>query len=260
MSVNKVKNFINDIKVYNKIKVKDIKKKKIGIINDIPIYGNIKIKDIKKKKFGVINDIPIIAKIKVKDFKKLTKEDFKLSNILQVKYVYIFFLVILFFIYGLILSELIDFIFPIHDVTKEDKYIVVEIVGEIGIVYIVYYLLKNYINVFIDLLFNKLRESRPFFLSDLLLIAFSYGIYKKLTKYNDKSEYLKKKYTDILYGIRDMIFHKTKIYYKKNIHSRIFGYKLDSEEESSEEEYNKQKYNEQEYEQEYKQEYKQEYE
>lgn len=231
MSDNKKYNFINNIKVYDNIKIKNIKQKKGSIINNIPIYGKIRIKDIKKKKFGIVNNIPIIADIKVKNFKKIKREDFRLANILQVKYVYIFFLVILFFIYGLILSELIDFMFPFHDEDKEDKYIIIEIAGEIGIVYIIYYLLKNYINIFIDLLFNKINEKRPFFLQELLLIAFSYGIYKKLTKYNDKTEYLKKKYMDVLIKIRDTIFHKTKLYYKKNIHSRFFKSENDSESE-----------------------------
>jgi hypothetical protein len=223
--------FIDEIEILKNIKIKDIKKKRMKIINDIPIYGGIKIKDIKRKKMSIINDIPLLADIKIKHLKKLKSDDFRLANILQVKYVYIFFLVLLFFIYGLILSELIDFFFPHHDETKEDHYIILEIAGEIGVVYIIYFLLKRYINYFIDILFNKLHASRPFYLSELLLVSFSYGIYRKLTKYNDKSEYLKNKYINILDNIKNTVFHKTKIYYKKNIHSKIFPENNSSSEE-----------------------------
>ena len=223
--------FIDDLEILKNIKIKDIKKKRMKIINDIPVYGDIRVKDIRRKKMSIINDIPLLADIKIKHLKKLKSDDFRLANILQVKYVYIFFLVLLFFIYGLILSEIIDFFFPYHDETKEDKFIVLEIAGEIGVVYIIYFLLKRYINYFIDILFNKLHASRPFYLSELLLISFSYGIYRKLTKYNDKTDYLKKKYMDILDNIKNTVFHKTKMYYKKNIHAKIFGENHSSEEE-----------------------------
>jgi hypothetical protein len=187
------------------------------IIDNIPFYGKIRLKDVKRKKFGIIDDIPLIANIKVKHIRQIKREDLHLANIFQIKYIYIFFLVLVFFIYGLILSEVIDFIFPDHDDTKDDHYIIAEIIGEVGIVYIIYYLLKNHINIFIDILFNKLHEKRPFFLSELLLVSFSYGIYKKLTKYNDKTSYIKKKYIDYLINIRDSIFDKIKKYYYENI-------------------------------------------
>ena len=34
---------------------------------------------------------------------------------INIKYIYLFFLILIFFIYGLTLSEIIDYIFPDHD-------------------------------------------------------------------------------------------------------------------------------------------------
>jgi hypothetical protein len=126
---------------------------------------------------------------------------------------------ILFFIYGLILSELIDFMFPFHDEDKEDKYIIIEIAGEIGVVYIIYFTFNKYIGKFINNMFKNLLIQEPYYLNQLLLIAFSTGIYKHLQKSTDKTRYFKQKF------ITTDIIDKYSFYPLKNILYYIFEHK-----------------------------------
>ena len=113
---------------------------------------------------------------------------------INIKYIYLFFLIIIFFLYGLILSEIIDYIFPECDETLEDYRIAIEILGELGIAYIIYFCLKNYSEFFIKILYKKISEKPPFYLNQLLLIAFSTGIFKHLQKSTLKIKYFREKY------------------------------------------------------------------
>ena len=116
---------------------------------------------------------------------------------INIKYVYLFFLTIIYFIYGLILSEIIDYIFPDCDETIEDYRIAIEIIGELGIAYIIYFSLQRYSEVFINLLYKRIGEKPPSFLNQLLLIAFSTGIFKHLQKSSLKIKYFREKYIKI---------------------------------------------------------------
>jgi hypothetical protein len=109
----------------------------------------------------------------------------------NILYIYIFFIVIIFFIYGLTISEIIDYIFPIQDDLKNNYYIALEIIGEIGVAYLIYFCFKNYIDNIINSLFIKISKKTPFYLNDLLLIAFSLGIFKHLEKSSNKLNYMK---------------------------------------------------------------------
>lgn len=112
-------------------------------------------------------------------------------------YLYLFFLVIIFFIYGLTLSEIIDYIFPDHNENIHDYRTGIEIIGEIGIAYIIYFSLKHYLEGLISGLFNKISKKPPFYLDQLLLIAFSIGIFKHLQKSTNKVTYFKKKFINM---------------------------------------------------------------
>ena len=111
----------------------------------------------------------------------------------NIKYIYLFFLILIFFIYGLTLSEIIDYIFPDHDELKNDYRTAIEMIGEIGVTYLIYFSLKKYIEPFINILFNKISKPIPKYLDSLLLMSFSFGIYKHLQKSNNKMLYLRKK-------------------------------------------------------------------
>jgi hypothetical protein len=125
---------------------------------------------------------------------------------INIKYIYLFFLIIIFFLYGLILSEIIDYIFPEYDKKLDDYKIVIEIIGEIGIAYIIYFCLQRYSEIFIKLSYKRISETSPLYLNQLLLIAFSTGIFKHLQKSTFKIKYFKEKYINFDFN-----------YYKKGI-------------------------------------------
>ena len=119
-----------------------------------------------------------------------------IDKIIQVKYIYLILLIIIFFIFGLILSEIIDYIFPEFDDKNHDHRIVIEIIGEIGIAYLIYYSLSKYIEYFIKILYGSISNKPPYYLNQILLIAFSSGIYKHLNKSTNKIEHIKNKYVN----------------------------------------------------------------
>ena len=112
---------------------------------------------------------------------------------INIKYIYIIFLIMIFFIYGLTLSEIIDFIFPIYNKSKYDYHTAIEMIAEIGIAYIIYFSLKYYLDTLISKLFNKISNKIPSYLNQILLLAFSFGIFKHLGKSNDKMKHFQKK-------------------------------------------------------------------
>jgi hypothetical protein len=115
---------------------------------------------------------------------------------INIKYIYLFFLIIIFFLYGLILSEIIDYIFPDCDENINDYRIAIEIIGELGIAYIIFFSLKKYSEFLIKLLYKKISEKPPYYLNQLLLIAFSTGIFKHLQKSSLKIKYFKEKFVE----------------------------------------------------------------
>lgn len=110
---------------------------------------------------------------------------------IDIKYYYLFFLVIIYFLYGLILSEIIDYIFPDYDCNVDNYRILIEIFGEIGVAYLIYYILKNISEDYINILFRKVLIKKPYYLNQLLFFAFSSGIYKHLQKSTHKINYIK---------------------------------------------------------------------
>jgi len=112
---------------------------------------------------------------------------------IDIEYIFIFFLTIIFFLYGIILSEIIDYVFPDHDEKLPDYRIILEMIGEIGVAYIIYYSLRHYSERIILMLFNKLSKKPPLYTNQILLIAFSTGIFKYLEKSGNKMTYMRKK-------------------------------------------------------------------
>lgn len=117
-----------------------------------------------------------------------------MRNTIDIKYIFIFFLLIIFFLYGLILSEIIDYIFPDHDILLSDYRIALETIGEIGVAYIIYYSLQYYSEKIIFTLFKIINRKIPAYLNQILLIAFSTGIFKHLYKSSQKVSYFRQKY------------------------------------------------------------------
>lgn len=118
------------------------------------------------------------------------------SNIytIDIKYFCIIFLFFIYYTYGLVLSDIVDYIFPDHDKSIPNWRMALEIVGEISVVYLIYFTLKKYSEFIITAIFNSISRKTPHYLNQLLLIAFSFGIFKYLKKSNDKMVYLKEKF------------------------------------------------------------------
>ena len=116
---------------------------------------------------------------------------------IDIKYIFIFFLIIIFFLYGLTLSEIIDYIFPDHDNSLPEYRIALETIGEIGFAYIIYYSLQYYSQNIIKLMFQSIHRNVPNFLNQVLLISFSTGIFKHLQKSSSKVSYFRYKYINL---------------------------------------------------------------
>ena len=111
-------------------------------------------------------------------------------------YIFLIFLALIFFIYGLLLSEIIDYIFPLYDELTNDYRLALELIGEIAVAYLIYFSFKYYIDRIITVLFQKISKSQPSFLNQLLLISFSLGIFRHLQKTKLKILYFRKKFAN----------------------------------------------------------------
>lgn len=119
-----------------------------------------------------------------------------LINLININNIFVVFLIIIFFIYGLILSEIVDYIFPDYDEIQDDFNMLLETIGEIGIAYLIYLSLKQYKEIFISFLFKKISSKPPAYLNELLIISFSLGIYNHLQKSKNKLIYIRKKFAN----------------------------------------------------------------
>jgi hypothetical protein len=128
--------------------------------------------------------------------KVINMKKYSIESIINGKNIYLVLLVLIFFLFGLILSEIIDYIFPDFDDKVEDYRIIIEIIGEIGIAYLIYYSLTKYIEHFINILYNSISKNKPYYLNQVLLIAFSSGIYKHLNKSSNKGSHITNKYME----------------------------------------------------------------
>ena len=106
-------------------------------------------------------------------------------------YFFSIFLIILFFIYGLFLSLVIDYLFPDLENNQPEYLVLIETLFELFMVYVVYYYMKKYINSFINVL---IPQNNLYYLDQLLLFSFSCGIYFYLKKYSEKMKYFQNKY------------------------------------------------------------------
>lgn len=129
-------------------------------------------------------------------------------------YIYIVFLIILFFLYGLMLSLFIDYLFPDLENDQPEYLVLIETLVELFMVYIVYYYMQYYIDHLINIF---VPENKISYLNQVFLFSFSIGIYYYLKKYSVKMQYFQNKY----------IYHKIKRNkYYKNI-KEIFSKKYD---------------------------------
>lgn len=115
-------------------------------------------------------------------------------------YLNIFFilsLILIFFLYGAILSKIVDEIFPHHRGDIPDYQVVIETLCEVLFAYLIYIIFSKYYLILIKKMFKIIDHKVPFYMEQILLIAFSSGLYKYLIKSNMKTDHLKEKYITI---------------------------------------------------------------
>jgi hypothetical protein len=104
--------------------------------------------------------------------------------------------ILLFYIYGLLLSKLIDYIFPDID-TKHDYIIILETLFEITVTYLIFFIVQNHIIKVFKKMFLNINIIYPEFMDIILILVFSSGLFSYLSKYSNKMVYLKNKYLKI---------------------------------------------------------------
>lgn len=109
---------------------------------------------------------------------------------------YICFLIVVFYMIGFIVSDLIDFSFQDHDPAKEDQYLMIEILIEFMIAFLIKNIFEKYHKKILDPLFKNIGEKTPEYLYTLIPLAFILGVYQNLKKGNKKIQYLWEKYSN----------------------------------------------------------------
>ena len=116
-------------------------------------------------------------------------------NLYIYKYSFVAIVLLTFYALGMVLSYIIDWVFPDCDTKIPDKRIIIETIGEVVVVYTIFYFFKKYITTALGDVFYKITkyESTERY-SSLIFIAFSYGIFKYLDQLKNKTTYLREKY------------------------------------------------------------------
>ena len=104
-------------------------------------------------------------------------------------------LALVFFTIGVVLSNLMNEIFPACDFKKQDKFLVIECVAQLALIYLLFYFFRDKLAMIVETVFKQVHKTKLDTISRLvILIAFSSGVYKHLDELNKKTGYLKNKY------------------------------------------------------------------
>ena len=106
---------------------------------------------------------------------------------------YIIVLIFVFYTFGLVISNIVNVIFPKCDYKKKNKYILLETILQLAIVYGFFIFLNKKLRNIVDKIFRNVTKHK---INDLLLtiivVAFSSGVFRHLDELKLKIEYLKK--------------------------------------------------------------------
>ena len=111
-------------------------------------------------------------------------------------YILIIFLTYIFYVLGLMISDLIDLNFDNLDETKHDQYIMIEIIIEVMIAYIIRVTFQRYQKELLNPLFEVFNMKTPEIVFLLIPMAFIVGVYQQLKKSNEKMLYMYEKYSN----------------------------------------------------------------
>ena len=100
----------------------------------------------------------------------------------------------IFYVFGIVLSNVINNIFPACDFKRKDGIIIMECAVQLIILYTIYILSNKKLNLEIEAFYKKItKKTIPSFYTSVILIAFSIGIFKHLENLNERTGYLKKR-------------------------------------------------------------------
>ena len=112
-----------------------------------------------------------------------------------VELIYIICIVFIYYTFGLVLSNIINYIFPSCNFNKKDRYIVIECGIQLILIYLIYFLTTKKINKIINIVFYNITKKNIYnIVLSISTLAFTTGIYKHLDELNKKITYIKEKY------------------------------------------------------------------
>ena len=104
------------------------------------------------------------------------------------------FIAIFYFIFGIIISKIVDYIFPDCNLELPKHRIFIESASELIIVYLIYFMLQKHNLKIINHIYGLVELKPPSFINNLCIGLFSFAVFEYLAKVKKKrSLYLRKK-------------------------------------------------------------------
>lgn len=108
--------------------------------------------------------------------------------------IYLISIALIFYVFGIVLSNIINNIFPACNFKRKDGIIIAECVIQLVLLYTIYILSNKKLGSVIEGFYKKLtNKTIPGFYTSIILVSFSIGIFKHLENLNERTGYLKKK-------------------------------------------------------------------
>ena len=105
---------------------------------------------------------------------------------------YIITLIFVFYTFGLIISNIVNFIFPDSNFKKQTKYIFFECLIQFTIVYGFFFIFNTRIRKIVEIIFKNVTNKKlNNLITTIIIIAFSSGVFKHFDHLNIKVKYLK---------------------------------------------------------------------
>ncbi len=117
-----------------------------------------------------------------------------LKKCLSCKYIFILFLIFVFFQIGLLISNVINFIFEKEFKEDEDKYIIYEIILELLLAFSIRMVIEKYHTHLLGPLFSSLNIKVSDTIYNILFFSILLGLYQNLHNLNKRVFHLYEKY------------------------------------------------------------------
>lgn len=108
--------------------------------------------------------------------------------------IYLISIALIFYVFGIVLSNIINNIFPACNFKRKDGIIIAECVVQLVLLYTIYIFSNKKLGFVIEGFYKKLtNKTIPGFYTSIILVSFSIGIFKHLENLNERTGYLRKK-------------------------------------------------------------------